>query len=117
MEKETLVESIKLLKGITDNEQDDLIALIIYDSIERILSFINVHRIEKYRQIPDSLEFVVRDVASKRFNRLNAEGTTATSEEGSSFNWQEDDLKEYHDILMEYSDKPDQSAKGIAWFI
>ncbi|MHB2040977.1 phage head-tail connector protein [Aerococcus mictus] len=110
-------ETIKLLKGIKDDKQDELITLLVDDSIERILAFINIHRIAKKTEIPDDLEFVVRDIASKRFNRLNAEGTTSTTEEGASFHWQENDLKEYHEILMSYSDKPDYKAKGIARFI
>lgn len=60
---------------------------------------------------------MVRDVAAKRFNRLNAEGTTKMGEEGSNFEWQDDYLKEYQSLLQKYADKPDNYAKGIARFI
>lgn len=112
-----MLEEIKLLKGITDNIQDGLLLLCIKDSRERILSFMNVYRSEPLENIPPDLTYILRDVATKRFNRLNAEGADKTSEEGTSFDWQSSYLDEYKDILASYTDKQEHTAKGIARFI
>lgn len=121
IDKKKLLTEIKMLKGIRDFEQDDLLNLIIEDSIERIISYINVGRGEDdvYKEVPTPLTYVVRDVASKRFNRLNQEGAKKVSEEGSSFDWQDDYLKEYEQILHAYQKPPDEfiKPKGIARFI
>lgn len=121
IDKKKLLTEIKMLKGIRDFEQDDLLNLIIEDSIERIISYINVGRGEDdvYKEVPTPLTYVVRDVASKRFNRLNQEGAKKVSEEGSSFDWQDDYLKEYEHILHAYQKPPDEfiKPKGIARFI
>ncbi|API89047.1 phage head-tail connector protein [Marinilactibacillus psychrotolerans] len=111
---EEMRTEIKLLKNITDNLQDSLIDLIINESEQRILSRINLYRNQKLPALPDGLEWIVRDVSIKRFNRLNAEGTKKHSEEGLSFDW-ESYLNEYEDILVSFNDtKPvDKSRSGV----
>lgn len=111
---EEMRNEIKLLKNISDDLQDSLIDLIINESEQRILSRINVYRNEKLPVLPDGLEWIVRDVSIKRFNRLNAEGTKKHTEEGLSFDW-ESYLNEYEDILVSFNDATpiDKSRSGI----
>lgn len=115
----SLLDDVKLLKGITDELQDNLLALIIDESEERVLGYINAGRTEKLEVIPGELNYIIRDVAIKRFNRLNSEGATKDSEEGRSFEWQSSYLDEYATVLDRYKDPavaPDQTRRGSVRF-
>lgn len=118
MDKGGILSEVKLFKGITDNLQDDLISLIISDSIDRILaeanSIINEPD-ELIVELPDSMTFIVRDVAIKRYNKLNSEGATEDSEEGRSFKWEKSYLDDYRHILANLGKS--YRAKGIARFL
>lgn len=118
MDKELLLTEVKIFKGITkdDTAQDELIKLAIAESIDRILAKLNDYADEELSEIPKRLTFIVRDVAIKRYNRLNSEGAKADSEEGRSFSW-EDYLAEYESTLKNTAIGKKYSGKGIARFI
>ncbi|MGX7077358.1 phage head-tail connector protein [Globicatella sanguinis] len=118
MDSTKLLAEVKLFKGINDNEQDALLKLIITDSIERILSYVNRNRndADVLSVLPDSVNYIVRDVAIKRFNKINSEGTVADSEEGRSYTWETSYLSEYKDILDSLTNK-EYGGQGIARFI
>lgn len=101
----TLLDEVKLLKGIDDDLQDDLLELIIDESEQRILSYINSIRSQPMDKVPDEISYIVRDVSIKRFNKLNSEGTIKDSEEGRSFDWEDTYLAEYEPILDRYTDE------------
>lgn len=107
-------EQVKLLAGILDNQQDQLIELIVNESHERILAYINAMRVQELPFLPSSLDWLVRDVSMKRFNRLNAEGTTAHGEDGLTFDW-EHYLDEYAPLLLKFADKPEDKSKSGVW--
>ena len=111
-----ILKEIKLLKGVSDNAQDDLLDLIIKESTERILAFVNRYSESSITEIPNSAAYIVRDVAIKRFNKLNSEGAKADSEEGRAFTWEDsylsDDDKQ---TLISLASK--RKARGIARFI
>ncbi|HEM2820494.1 TPA: phage head-tail connector protein [Streptococcus suis] len=117
MDKTKLKTEIKVYKGITSTDitQDELIDLAIDESIERILAKINDYSETDILDIPKSLTFVVRDVAIKRYNRLNSEGAKADSEEGRSFNW-DGYLDEYDTTLRRIALGRRQTGRGIARF-
>ena len=118
MDETKLLAEVKLFKGIVDTEQDDLLKLIITDSIERILSYVNRNRDESEALsiLPISVSYIVRDVAIKRFNKIHSEGTIADSEEGRSYTWESSYLSEYKDILDSLTNK-EYGGQGIARFI
>jgi len=68
-----MIEEVKLLLGITDNLQDSLLELIIKDSKERILGYINKDGVAALKEVPDSLSYITRDVSIKRFNKISSE--------------------------------------------
>ncbi|OHX28331.1 hypothetical protein BKX95_00290 [Streptococcus iniae] len=118
MDKNLLLTEVKLFKGIAsdDTTQDELIRLAISESIDRVLAKINEYSDDEVVDVPKRLTFVVRDVAIKRFNRLNSEGTTEDSEEGRSFKW-DNYLKEYESTIKSIAVGKRYSGKGIARFI
>ncbi len=58
------------------------------DSFERIIAFANRFRLSIV-ELPDSVSYILRDVAVQSVNPLNSEGATADSEEGRSFAWED----------------------------
>ncbi len=116
-----MLEEIKLLLGIEDNLQDALLALIIKDSEQRILSALNQfatkNGTDKQKEIPEDLSYIHRDVAIKRFNKRNSEGAAADSEEGRSYTWESSYLNEYLEILDEYTKPSIRAGKGVVRFI
>lgn len=118
MDKELLLTEVKLFKGISakDTSQDDLIKLSINESIDRILAKLNDYSDTEMTEIPKRLTFIVRDVAIKRYNRLNSEGTVEDCEEGKTFKW-DSYLKEYESTLRSAAIGKVYSGKGVARFI
>lgn len=115
-----MLDDIKLFLGISDKLQDDLLTLIIKDSQERILSKINEFAVknetEKLTEIPDDYAYVHRDVAIKRFNKMNSEGATSDSEEGRSFTWESSYLDEYLSLFDTLTKPKIRAGRGIARF-
>jgi len=115
-----MLEDIKLLLGIGDELQDKLLTFIIKDSEERILASINQYSKknngENYNSIPEELLYIQRDVAIKRFNKMNSEGVVSDSEEGRSFTWEKSYLDEYLDLFENFTKPEIMSSKGIARF-
>lgn len=111
-----ILEEIKLLKGVSDNAQDDLLNLTITESIERILAFVNHYSETSITEIPSNAAYIVRDVAVKRFNKLNSEGAKADSEEGRAFTWEDNYLSEDDkQVLISLATK--KRTRGVARFI
>ena len=116
IDKSEILKEIKLLKGVSDNAQDDLLNLTIKESTERILAFVNRYSETSITEIQNNAAYIVRDVAVKRFNKLNSEGTKADSEEGRAFTWEDNYLSEDDkQVLMSLATK--KRARGIARFI
>ena len=115
-----MLKDIKLFLGISDTLQDDLLNLIIIDSKERILSKINEYAVlnetSKLKEIPKEYTYIHRDVAIKRFNKINSEGATSDSEEGRSFNWEQSYLDEYLSLFDTLTKPKKKAGKGIARF-
>lgn len=111
-----MLHEIKLFKGIKDNIQDNLLQLIIKESQQRILAHINSRRKEHLEEIPDALDFVVRDVSIFRFNKIDAEGTDKNSQEGISLDWKKSYLDEYEGLFSQYYDEIDKSKQGSFTF-
>ena len=63
------LENVKLLLSINDNVQDEL-KRIIDNTEKRLISLLP----SDMETIPDRLEYIVEEVAVKRFNRVGAEG-------------------------------------------
>lgn len=115
MDTDLILDQVKLFKGIQDNQQDELIALIIDDSVQRILAEVNLHTDETVTDLPKSVDYIVRDVAIKRYNKIDSEGATSDSEEGRSFNWEDGYLDEYRTVLANLMNK--KLVRGQARFL
>lgn len=116
IDKIEILKEIKLLKGVSDTAQDDLLNLTIKESVERILAFVNRYSETSITEIPSNAAYIVRDVAVKRFNKLNSEGAKADSEEGRAFTWEDNYLSEDDkQVLISLATK--KRARGVARFV
>ena len=118
IELEKTTEEIRLLKGIpkSDQEQDDLLTLIVRDSFERMIAYVNRFSDLPLEELPESVAYILRDVAVSRFNRINLLGATADSEEGRSFTWEDGYLTDDNKAILEGL-AVKYRARGIARFI
>ena len=89
------LENVKLLLSINDNVQDELLKRIIDNTEKRLISLLP----SDMETIPDRLEYIVEEVAVKRFNRVGAEGMTKESIDGRSNTFQSNDFDEYMDVI------------------
>lgn len=88
-----ILEKVKVLLGIEDNLQDDLLEVIQSQTEEHFKQY------AKTDKVPESCQFIIVDVMVKRFNRLGAEGLKSRSIEGASSTYDEHDLEPYDDII------------------
>lgn len=89
------LDNVKLLLSINDNVQDELLKRIIDNTEKRLISLLP----KGIEEVPDRLEYIVEEVAVKRFNRVGAEGMTSESVDGRSNTFQDNDFDEYKDII------------------
>lgn len=91
-----MLEIVKLYLGIKDTLQDELLEQIIKDTTASVQSYIN----EDY--LPEQFQYVVREVAIVRYNRIGSEGISQETEEGRSATYGTDPLSPYHSTLDKY---------------
>jgi len=105
------LDNVKLLLSINDNVQDELLKRIIDNTEKRLISLLPVD----IEEVPDRLEYIVEEVAVKRFNRVGAEGMTTESVDGRSNTFQANDFDEYMDVIDQYTPRT-TGKRGVGIF-
>lgn len=100
-------EDVKKLLGITDTLQDAQIDLIIKHTEAWLKLWFMQHT--DRTTIPEEVQFIIAEVAVKRFNRLGSEGMSKEDVEGHSVTYKDDDFAGYMSLLSSYM--PDKSGK------
>lgn len=104
------LENVKMLLSITDDKQDNLLKIIINNTEKRLISLLPLD-VDK---VPERLQFIVEEVAVKRFNRVGAEGMTSESVDGRSNTFQDNDFDEYKDIIdAQFPRELDKRGTGV----
>lgn len=97
-----LLDSVKLRIGIEDAKQDDLITDIIADVQARVLAYINQDGVAQ-SALPAGLDFVIKDITIRIYNKIGDEGKESSSEGNVSNSWETTaDLSDYSDVLDVY---------------
>ena len=91
-----LLNRVKVLLGITNNDNEELLREIIEITKSKILSYIN--EIE----IPTELEFVLVELSIKRFNRIGSEGFVSETVDGKTMSYEESEFEGYKKYLDDY---------------
>ena len=96
-----MLEELKLFFGIdADNtEQDSLITSIISKTTQRLKN--KLGGIDP----PTELDYIVFEVAVKRYNRIGAEGMASQSIEGKSETFRDSDFDEFKEDIAEWLDR------------
>lgn len=108
-----MLDSLKTMLGIdaSDYDRDDLLKLIISGAIARLKTLLG--GIEP----PESLEYIVCEVAIIRYNKIGSEGMTSHSVEGESFTFSADDFEGFAGDIQAFLDTQKQSARGKVRFL
>lgn len=108
-----MLEKIKILLGITDEMQDDVINLII-ENVEGHLTYL------LGKEVPLNLQFIVTEISVMRFNKLGSEGMKSELVEGHRVDFHEpkDDFQPYLSIIDKEVDiEPVEPKRGKVMFI
>lgn len=66
---------------------------------------------------PDELNYIIVEVANKRFNRIGAEGMTSHSVEGESMTFEGNEFDEFADDIQAFLNKQKDSTRGKVRFL
>lgn len=108
-----LLDSIKLRIGIEDTKQDALINDIISDVQARVLAYINQDSVVQ-STLPTGLDFVIKDIVIRIYNKIGDEGKESSSEGNVSNSWETTaDMSDYSDVLDVYRKSYKRRSAGM----
>lgn len=101
-----MLTEVKALLGIADDDdsRDSQLDVIITMTESRLKTLLNV------KNIPSELEFIVDEVAVKRFNRIGSEGFSSHTVEGESISMGASDFDEYMPEIEAWKKAQDDEA-------
>jgi len=94
-----------------DTSQDDKLKLIISATTARLRMLLG--GIEP----PESLDYIIREVSIRRFNRIGSEGMASHTVEGESISFSDSDFGGFEDDIQAYLDTQKESTKGRVRFL
>lgn len=106
-----MLQKVKTLIGITDNTQDELLALIIEMVSGRLCVLLGTDN------VPGTMEYIVVEVAINRFNRIGSEGLSSHTVEGESLTFDASDFASYQAEISAYAENNKEVVKGKVRFI
>jgi hypothetical protein len=90
------LDKVKKLLGITNNDLDEKLDLIIETTETRLMNLL------KGDDIPERLQYIVVEVAIVRYNRIGSEGVRIDSVEGESQHYNDSDFEQYLPEIESY---------------
>ena len=108
-----MLNDLKLMLGIDASEtsQDNKLKLIISAATERLQMLLGG------LEPPDSLNYIIREVSIRRYNRIGSEGMTSHSVEGESITFTDNDFAGFEDDIQAYLDTQKESKRGRVRFL
>lgn len=108
-----MLENIKLMLGIaaTETDRDELLRLIVSSATARLKTLLGG------LEPPESLDYILVDVAIRRFNRIGSEGMESHTIEGESVTFSDSDFAGFEDDIQAYLDTQKESARGRVRFL
>lgn len=104
----SVLESIKKLVGIDENDQLNTIITLTESRLKALLGVDNV---------PSELEYIEVEVAVRRFNRIGSEGASAHSVEGESWTFSDDDFSAFEEDIQSWRNRQQDQMKGKVRFL
>ncbi|WP_432368686.1 phage head-tail connector protein [Staphylococcus chromogenes] len=106
------LKDVKQRIGLTDDLQDDQLAIILKNTEAELLTLLPLGQIS----IPAQLDWVVVEVATKRYNRIGSEGMDSMSVDGLSNTFSNNDFDPYLRSIDNLFPRTAKSVKGSARF-
>lgn len=100
-----LLNKVKVLLGISSNDNTELLNEIIELTKSKILNYIDK------TELPEELEFVLVELSIQRYNKIGSEGIASESVDGKSVSY-EADFEGYKHYLDDYISK-NSISKGF----
>lgn len=108
-----MLNNLKLMLGIAsaDTDRDELLNLIINGATSRLKVLLG--GVEP----PDSLSYIIRDVAIIRFNKIGSEGMSSHTVEGESQQFTDNDFAGFMDDIQAFLETQRDSVRGKVRFL
>ena len=108
-----MLNDLKLMLGIAsdDTSMDAKLQLIISSATARLKMLLG--GVEP----PESLEYIIREVAVIRFNKIGSEGMASHTVEGESLTFADNDFSGFMDDIQAFLDTQKESKRGRVRFI
>jgi len=108
-----MLEKIKSLLNFASDDSD------IDDKLNNIIELTTSKLKSKLGGIdpPDELDYIVIEVAIKRFNRIGSEGLASHSVEGESLTFSENDFDEFASDIQDFLNAQKEGTKGKVQFL
>ena len=108
-----MLKNLKILLGIpeSDTSQDGKLNLILSGTRSRLKALLGG------QEPPDTLNYIITDVAVIRFNRIGSEGLSSHTVEGESQSFSDDDFAGYREDIQTYLDNQEDAKKGRVRFL
>jgi hypothetical protein len=107
-----MLGTIKVLLGIKDSEQDEVLTIIIENVQNHLKALLG-------KEVPTNLNFIVTEVTAKRYNRLGSEGMQSESVEGHSVTFQDAsaDFIPYESVIEANKEEAGIKGRGVVKFL
>ena len=96
--EDSILEDFKTLKGIKNDEMDDVFKIYINQAMQEVELYIGRDT------LPDVLKGIITQMAEAKFTKAGSEGTTSSSEEGLSYSYSSNDIEQFYPQLNRYLD-------------
>ena len=108
-----MLSDLKLMLGIesNDTDRDALLNLIVNNATARLRTLLGG------LEPPNSLEYIILDVCTRRFNRIGSEGMDSHSIEGESVTFSANDFAGFEDDIQAYLNTQKEIARGRVRFL
>lgn len=108
-----MLKDLKILLGIPENDtsQDSKLNLILSGTRSRLKALLGG------QEPPETLNYIITDVAVIRFNRIGSEGLSSHTVEGESQSFSDDDFAGYREDIQTYLDNQEDAKKGRVRFL
>lgn len=97
-----------------DTSKDNLLNLIVANTEASLKVKLHKKATEK---VPDELNYILLEVAVRRFNRLKNEGMANYSQEGETITFNSNDFDDFKDDINKYLIDNEVQSRGVARFI
>lgn len=106
-----MLEKLKLVLGIAEPSQDELLKLILEQTSARLCLKLS------QENVPPELEYIVLEVAIRRFNRIGSEGVASHSVEGESLSFESNLFSDFEEDIQAWRNLKSEQTVGKVRFL